>query len=166
MINTITIMHEELSIRKPTDTGRFGDAFELAMRSYISRRRCTKVKRQGAEDIRFSKDGKRYTCEVKSACGEIEDAEKAQYVIYCPNVDPDFPAESQAYVFTREQWVAFLNGYTGRGQFTKWDSRGHLHIQSFYVSEDVRPKASKPIAAYIESVLFDLPTADEFFERG
>lgn len=166
MKNTIEIMHEEIAKRDNNDSGIYGKAFEIAIRSYIMNRRVKAVKSQGKTDIRFTFDGSRHTCEIKTACGEIETAVNNQYVIYCANVDPDFPAEQQGYVFTREQWRDFLNGYTGRGQFTRTDSHGHLHIQSFYVSDTIRPKASKPIAAYIESVLFDLPTVEDFFERG
>jgi hypothetical protein len=33
------------------------------------------------------------------------------------------------------------------------------------VSESKRPKASKAIARYIESVLFEMPTVEDFFNR-
>lgn len=163
-MNTIEIMRKEFSARAENDSGRAGKAFEIAIRSYIMGRTVKSVKAQGKTDIRFTFDGGRHTCEIKTACGEIEQAASNQYVIYCADVDIDFPAEQQGYVFTREQWLAFLSGYTGRGKFLRQDSRGHTHIQSFYVSETVRPKASKPIAAYIESVLYDMPTVEEFFE--
>lgn len=163
-MDTISIMHEEFFKRPESDSGRAGKAFEIAVRSYIMGRTAKAVKGQGKTDIRFTFDGKRHTCEIKTACGEIEQAASNQYIIYCADVDLSFPAEQQGYVFTREQWLDFLNGYTGRGKFLRQDSRGHTHIQSFYVSETVRPKASKPIAAYIESVLFEMPTVEEFFE--
>jgi hypothetical protein len=167
-MNTSDIMLRYVFTHKANeDSGVDGKAFEVAIRSYIMGRNVKAVKGQGKTDIRFSLDGKRYTCEIKSACGELNGTESAQFVIYCPNVDIWFPAELQGYVFTREQWADFLNGYTGRGKFLRYDSkRGKYHIQSFYVSEEIRPKASKPIAAYIESVLFDMPTVEEFFGRG
>lgn len=164
-MDTISIMNKEYFARAESDSGRAGKAFEIAIRSYIMGRTCKTVKGQGKTDIRFTFDGKRHTCEIKTACGEIEQAAGNQFIIYCAEVDINFPAEQQGYVFTREQWVEFLNGYTGRGKFLRQDSRGHTHIQSFYVSETVRPKASKPIAAYIESVLFEMPTVEEFFSE-
>lgn len=165
-MNTIEIMKGFCRIAKKNDSGAAGKAFELAVRSYITKREQKTVKKQGQIDIRFSFDGKRHTCEIKTACGEIETAESNQYIIYCPNVDIDFPAELQGYVFTREQWKAFINGYTGRGSFVRYDSkRGHSHIQSFYVSDTIRPKASKAIARYIEGVLFNMPTVADFFGR-
>ena len=167
MVNTINIMRGIVAKGSDRDSGLEGKAFEIAVRSYIMGRGVKSVKQQGKTDIRFTYNGKRYNCEIKCACGELNGTEKAQYVIYCPTVDIDFPAELQGYVLTQEQWQAFLNGYTGRGQFIKYDSkRGKWHIQSFYVSETVRPTASKPIARYIEEVLFDMPTVEEFFGRG
>ena len=172
-MDTVTIMHEyiaarlENSKRAEADFGIYGKAFEIAIRSYIMGRRVKTVKKQGCTDIRFTFDEKRHTCEIKTACGSnIEQAESNQYVIYCATVDPDFPAELQGYVFTREQWIEFINGYPGRGQFIRYNkARNEYQIQSFYVSETIRPKASKPIAAYIESVLFDMPTVEEFFNK-
>lgn len=164
-VNTIQIMRDFIEQKSEADSGMLGKAFEIAIRSYIMNRKATTVKAQGKTDIRFTFDGSRHTCEIKTACGEVEQAVKNQYVIYCANVDPEFPAELQGYVFTREQWVEFLNGYNGRGAFLRVDTkRGHSHIQSFYVSETIRPKASKAIARYIEEVLFDMPTVEEFFE--
>ena len=166
-MDTVKIMNMVHALAKKGDNGADGKAFEIAIRSYIIGREQKKVKEQGKTDIRFTdENGNRHTCEIKTGCGEIETAENNQYVIYCPNVDIDFPAELQGYVFTREQWKAFINGYTGRGAFVRYDSkRGHCHIQSFYVSETVRPKASKAIARYIEGVLFNMPTVQEFFGR-
>lgn len=164
---TIEIMRDYLNTNTNTsDTGRNGKAFEVAIRSYIMNRTASRVKAQGKTDIRFTFDGSRHTCEIKTACGEIEQAIKNQFVIYCPNVDINEPAEAQGYVFTREEWIDFINGYTGRGSFVRIDAkRGHAHIQSFYVSEEIRPKASKPIARYIAEVLESLPTVEEFFDK-
>lgn len=165
-MNTVQIMNTYYRLSKEGDSGVEGKAFEIAIRSYISKREQKAVKSQGKTDIRFTHEGKHYSCEIKTACGEIETAENNQYIIYCPNVDIDFPAELQGYVFTRDQWKAFINGYTGRGSFIRYDSkRGHSHIQSFYVSDTIRPKASKAIARYIENVLFNMPTVQEFFGR-
>lgn len=165
-MDTIKIMREYIGQCADNDNGAYGKAFELAIRSYITGRTAKTVKAQGKTDIRFSFDGKRHTCEIKTACGEIEQAERNQFVVYCSNVDPDFPAELQGYVFSRQQWIDFINGYTGRGKFIRYDEkRGHAHIQSFYVSETVRPKASKAIARYIEETLFDMPTVADFFDK-
>lgn len=166
MTSTIDIMREEINKRDSNDFGAIGKAFEIAIRSYIMGRRVNAVKAQGKTDIKFTFDGSRHTCEIKTACGDIAQAERNQFVIYCMNVDPDYPAEFQGYVFTREQWHEFVNGYTGRGQFTRLNkARGTVQIQSFYVSEDIRPKASKAITRYIESVLFEMPTVADFFEE-
>lgn len=165
VMNYIIRKHHEESARACADDGLNGKAFECAIRSYISGRLYTTVKAQNKTDIRFTHNGKRYTAEIKTACGEIETADKSQYIIYAPYVDTDFPAEFQAYMFTREEWRAFINGYNGRGKFTRTDARGHVHIQSFYVSETIRPKASKAIARYIDSVINEMDTVADFFNR-
>lgn len=166
MKSTVEIMKAFLEGKSAEDSGAMGKAYEVAIRSYIMRREQAKVKSQNTTDIRFTYEGKRYTCEIKTACGEIEMAEKSQYVIYCPVVDIDFPAEFQGYVFSRAEWKAFVEGYDGRGSFVRVDKkRGHSHIQSFYVSEEVRPKASKPIANYIWRVCDEMPTVEDFFQR-
>ena len=165
--STIEIMRDYISTNgNLNDSGINGKAFEIATRSYIMNRTAARVKAQGKTDIRFTFDGSRHTCEIKTACGEIEQAEKNQFVIYCSNVDINEPAETQGYIFTREEWQAFINGYNGRGSFIRVDTkRGHSHIQSFYVSETVRPKASKPIARYIAESLANQPTVKEFFNK-
>lgn len=165
---TVQIMRDYINAREnnTNDSGLYGKAFELATRSYIMNRTAKSVKAQGKTDIRFTFDGSRHTCEIKTACGEIEQTAKNQYVIYCSNVDINEPAETQGYIFTREEWLDFVNGYTGRGSFIRVDSkRGHAHIQSFYVSETIRPKASKPIARYIAECLANQPTVEEFFNK-
>ena len=164
--STVEIMKEFAESKSITDCGLLGKVFEVGVRSYIMQRTVKSVKSQGKNDIQFTYEGKRFSCEIKSACGEIETLENSQYIIYAPTVDIDETAESQGFVFTREEWHAFVNGYTGRGKFLRFDEkRGHMHIQSFYVSETIRPKASKPIANYIWETCLDLPTVEEFFGK-
>lgn len=146
------------------DTGVNGRAFEMSIREYFSGRPVKGVKAQGKRDayFTFKTEGgrKKRTVEIKTACGIIDTIETAQYIVYCPEVDIFTPAELQGYVFSREQWVTFVNGYTGRGQFTRVNSRGEKHIQSFRSA--TRPKASKPIADYIWNSCFDMPTVAEW----
>ena len=145
-----------------SDTGLFGKLGECLACSYITGRKVLKVKSQGKPDIKATLNGKRVICEIKTACGNITDAWRAQYIIYCPHFDGSVSAPDAFRVFTREQWLEFINGYNGRGQLIRKGSDG-LHIQSFYVSEKVRPGASKPIARYIASWCENLPTLREVF---
>lgn len=146
------------------DSGATGKAFECAIREYLSGRAVQRVKAQGKVDAYFSFacEGKRkqVTVEVKTACGEIEMCARSQFIIYCPEVATDCDAEAQGFVFSREQWEGFINGYTGRGSFIRESSRGHKHIQSF--RSEGRPKASKPIAEYIWATCSELPTVEEW----
>lgn len=151
-----------------TDSGRFGKAYELALREFFSGRTQKAVKSQGKVDatVTFTLDGKRkaVTVEIKTACGIIDTADKAQYIIYCPEIDTTTDASEQGGVFTRDEWNDFLNGYDGRGKLIKVDSqRGQAHIQSFYTES--RPKASKPIANYIWGRVCEQPTPAEWIEE-
>ena len=149
------------------DTGRVGKAFECALREFFGGRAVKCIKPQGKNDatVTFSVDGKRQavTVEIKTACGEIATAHKSQFICYCPEVDVETDAECQGYVFSRQEWVDFVGGYTGRGSFTRVNSRGELHIQSF--RSESRPKASKPIAEYIWESCMEHPTVEEWIEE-
>ena len=146
------------------DSGRFGKAFELALREDFSGRKQNAVKSQGKTDAIFTfkvnDKRKSVTVEIKTACGEIEMADKAQFIVYCPDVSEAYEAKQQGYVFSREEWRGFINGYTGRGSFTRVSTRGHIHIQSFRSA--TRPKASQPIADYIWDCCYNQPTAEEW----
>lgn len=149
------------------DSGRIGKAFELATREYLSGREQTAVRAQGKVDAYFSfkteSGRKSVTVEIKTACGCIDTADKSQYIIYCPEVDETTAAEAQGFVFSRDEWKDFVEGYEGRGAFLKVDSqRGTKHIQSFRSAN--RPKASKPIAEYIWDKCYDQPTVEEWKE--
>lgn len=148
------------------DTGRIGKAFECAIRYYFSGRTVKAIKPQGKNDatVTFVRNGKRkaVTVEIKTACGEIATAHKSQFIVYCPEVDIETDAECQGYVFSRQEWVDFVNGYTGKGSFTRVNSRGELHIQSF--RSESRPKASKPIAQYIWETCMERPTVEEWLK--
>lgn len=149
------------------DAGSTGKAFELAIRTYLSGRNAGRVKMQGKADYNLTLDGKRRTVEIKTACGDVMDSLKADFVVYAPNYDPEEPAETQGYVFTRSEWSDFLNGYTGRGSLLREpEGSPRRHIQSFYWSEEVRPKASKPLGNYIMEACLDKPTVEEVWERG
>lgn len=145
------------------DYGFAGKVGELLIRSYLTGKRVKMVKAQGKVDLWKRVNGRQYRIEIKTACGNITDIEKHNdLIIYCPHYALSADAPDEFVVFTREQWIEFINGYTGRGKLTKEGSDG-LHIQSFYVSDTIRPKASKPIANYIASWCENLPTVREFF---
>ena len=135
-----------------------GDVLEMAV-SYYRAHRVKGGIRSGKTDLRSAVWGK---VEIKSACGELPTG-NYDTVLYAPIVDYTKPLTEQVFVFTRDEWDAFLSGYTGRGSFLRIDSaRGKAHIQSFYGSETVRPKASKPIRAYIDAVCSGQPTLGDF----
>ena len=152
-----------------TSHGNRGNATEMAIKSYSAHRMVKAVRKAGQVDavITFTADnGKRgkVTAEIKTGCGRIDNCADAQFVIYWAEPDLDTDVEHCAVVFTREQWHDFVNGYTGRGSFTKesWDG---LHIQSFRgLVTGCRPKASLPIANYIYDTCDKMPTFAEWLE--
>ena len=161
-------INEHLNHFRADDCGRVGKAVELAVRSYLSGRAVKAVKTVGKVDTTFSyrADGSRktVTVEVKTACAEVDNAERAQFVAYWPEPDFDVDVEHSVVVFSRDQWREFVNGYTGRGKFLRVDSkRNKTHIQSFRgLYTGVRPSASLPIAEYIYSVVESMPTLAEW----
>lgn len=172
-LNTIEFMARYIAMRLENsetatiDDGLIGKAFEVAIRYYMTHRRNFKVKAQGKADIRSKVfGGKAETVEIKTACGELDDTLKdsCKWIIYCPDVDLNLEAEYQAYVFSKDEWIAFLENYNGRGSLTRRTSNGKLHIQSFYVSDSKRPKASKAIANYIIETCNGQSLLADFYE--
>lgn len=169
MLNTFFLI-DWLIYATPTCGGYVGQAAEMAARSYTSGRLVTKVKPQGKPDAYLTykgKDGKRHklVIEYKTACGRIDNLEGADYIAYWPEPQEDIEAQDGFVVFTPEEWKAFLNGYTGRGQVARVRSDGETHIQSFRcLYSDGRPKASLPLAVYIHNVCDRQPTLRELVE--
>lgn len=152
--------------RSARSDGDIGEACEMAARSFTSGRIVKAVKPAGKVDSYFTwkdADGKRHSASVeyKVACGRIDNID-SQYVAYWPEPDADVDVADGFVIFTREEWQAFLNGYTGRGQLTVW-RRGELHIQSFRgILSGARPKASLPMANYIYDTCYERPTLREW----
>jgi len=149
--------------------GAVGAAVELAVKSYLFGKRCTKVQSKGKKDAYFTieLDGdkrRKVTLEIKTACGRIDDCAASQFVVYWPEPMDDCDVEDSAVVFSKAEWHDFVNGYTGRGSFVRTASDG-AHIQSFRgLLSGVRPKASLPIANYIYDVCDNQPTLAEWKE--
>lgn len=152
------------------NSGAVGSACELALRSYSAGRIVTNVKPCGKFDaiVTFkAENGKRHkvTVEIKTACGRIDHCSNSQYIAYWAEPSDDMEVENGFVVFSREQWLDFINGYTGRGKLTVVRN-GETHIQSFRgIMTGVRPKASLPIANYIYDVCDAMPTFAEWLEN-
>lgn len=147
---------EFISEASYNDSGRFGKAAEIAVASHFARRLEWSVKSVKSFDLRSKHFGK---VEIKTCLGTLNDTEKADTVFYAPIIDLNYPLADQFYIFTKEEWHDFLNGYNGRGQFVVENPHTNdKRIQSFYVSEEVRPKASKAIRRYIDEFTSTLPT--------
>lgn len=166
MENATNLFNNYLNFFDLADSGRIGKAAELTLRTLTSGKTMTKVKAQGKFDAYVtykSEDGRKtVTLEIKTACGDITTATRSQYIAYAPEVNGEDEIPGQFFVFSREQWTEFVEGYTGRGQFTRTDKQGRKHIQSF--RSESRPKASKPIADYIWATCFEMPTYSEWLE--
>lgn len=155
--------------RSTRSDGAIGEAVEMAIRSYTGGKLAKAVKPNGKKDVyvTFKANDKRrcVNAEIKTACGNVEDCDKAQYVIYWAEPMLDTDVEFSAVVFTRDEWHSFINGYTGRGSFIREAENGR-HIQSFRgIMSGARPKASLPIANYIYEVCDNQPTLAEWLEE-
>lgn len=154
--------------RSARSDGAVGEACEMAARSFTSGRAVKAVKPAGKVDAYFTwrdADGKKHSASVeyKTACGRIDNID-SQFVAYWAEPVDDVDVEDGFVIFTREEWNAFIDGYTGRGKMTV-ERRGEVHIQSFRgIMTGARPKASLPIANYIYSVCDEQPTLRDWVE--
>lgn len=152
------------------DTGATGKIAEEVIRQWLRRNAvCVSVVNgispQGKIDGTISRktgvSRRRASYEIKTACGELNNIDHAQYIFYCVEVIPGANLSELFHVFTREQFHEMLSGYPGRGQLLKINNqRGTVHIQSFRSAG--RPKASAPIRAYLDSVCATMPTLEEW----
>ena len=151
------------------DSGLYGKAFEIEVRAYISGKGVYYVHTANRSDLRTKVFGATpEEVEIKIACGELNATLRkgCKWVIYCPDFDIRYPAKDQGHVMTREEWLDFLSNYNGKGKFLRLDKRtGEYHIQSFFVSEHKRPRASKPMTKYIYDYLDYVPTLAELIGR-
>lgn len=152
-------------------SGRNGNATEMAVKSYLSGHKVTTVRKQGKFDafVTFPVEvGKRsyVTLEVKTACGRIDHAPESQYIAYWPEPMADCEVESSVVVFSREEWLTFVNGYKKPSAFVRVNQEtGYTHIQSFRgLLSGARPKASLPIAEYIYEACAKQPTLEDWIK--
>lgn len=156
------------------DDGIIGKVFEIVLREFIqpfSKRNNERVtpSKSTYGDLRLGNTTK---IEIKSACGELGEGStysdilpKADLVIYCPEVSAEIPVQDQAFVFTRSDFIAMLEGYNGRGsavRFGKTATNGaqKIAIQSFYA--ETRKSASKKIAAHLWNECYNHVTVSEW----
>lgn len=138
------------------EDGKIGKAFEVTLKSLIFNRLVKSININGHHDLKSKLFAEYFgldylpTVEVKTACGQIP--KENDFVVYCPLVNPNENILKQAHVFTHDDWEDMFSSYSGRGSMVRWNAtRNTFNIQSFYGSETVRPKASKPIRAHIDS---------------
>lgn len=157
---------------KLEDSGSWGKAFEIAIKKAISAR----VSKADAKvtknctyygDKRIKADGHFLNVEIKTGCGvlayDVEDADmeisslfpKIDYIIYCPEVAANIKAEQQGFVFTRDEFISFLEGYPSMVR-SKVSTQGNLNItiQSF--------KNSKKKSEYVWDACYAQPTVEEW----
>lgn len=148
------------------DRGRVGRVAEMVIRQWLRRNSTVsshvgKIAAQGRTDVTVTRGKNRARLEIKTACGEIGDIGRSQYVAYCSEVFSGSDLSTAFHVFTVAQFREMLASYPGRGQLTKINSqRGTVNIQSFYSAG--RPKASKPIREYLDSVCESMPTLKQW----
>lgn len=148
-----------LSPSSAFDSGRYGKAAELAIRSKFARRHIFTVKSSNASDLVCAQYGR---VEIKTCFGTLCDTKGMDYIFYAPCYDATEFLAPQFFIFSEKEWEDFINGYNGRGQFiVKSTAEENCYrIQSFYI-EGRTEKASKPIRRYIDEVTSTLTTLDD-----
>lgn len=180
-IDTKQIFKDALAYFGLDDDGAKGKAFEISLKTYknpnaLNNNKVTKSNVRYA-DTTYSNKAQGYNkvkIEIKSGCGElgitdhVDDLDSllknADYIVYAPEINDSIPMEKQGFVFSRNEFMSFITGYTGRGQLlrTKEATTGgsRVSLQSFYSNS--RPKASKKLADYIWDACYEMPTFEQW----
>lgn len=178
-VDTLRVMQEALNACKTTDCGAIGKAYEIAIRAFIQ----PKSKRNGVTksnrwygDLLLRRNGETIRIEIKTGCGELATVEsdifeiaellqKADIVIYCPEVHLDWKPEQQGFVFTRDEFLDMLSNYDGNGALlrVKPATNGGYRVSFQSFLSDGRPKASAKIANYIWECCYNQPTVEDFY---
>lgn len=160
---------------KASDSGKEGKAFEPAVSLYLSKTATALyVKPQGQTDKVWQVNKVAYNMESKTAAGKgLVKAERvaellnegasleqiventyhnADFIIYAPEYNPYEPVEYQAFVFTRNEFIDMLNGYTAN--ICRIHPNGELAINTF--------STSKKKTAYIWDKCLDQPNLETF----
>lgn len=160
---------------KANDCGKEGKAFEPAVSVYLSKNATALyVKPQGQADKVWQVNKTAYNLEAKTAAGKglvkaervtellnegasLEEIVKntypnANFIVYAPEYNPYQPVEHQAFVFTRNEFIDMLNGYTAN--ICRIHPNGELAINTF--------SSSKKKTEYIWDKCLDQPNLETF----
>ena len=191
-INTLAIYHCEMAKKSKVDDGAKGKSAEVAVKYYInpnSKLNGFVTPQAKNFDIFVREDRKQANMEVKTACGELAIIDelkdsimemissvypKSTYIVYCPEVVDYIPMEQQFFVFSRDEFIAMMESYNGRGSIvrvktptnnTEYSERGayRLSFQSF--RSEGRPKASAKIAEHIWDCCYNQPTLEQWIQE-
>ena len=154
------------------DNGKAGKNFEVAVRMFITpKTTVTTCKSLGKVDHFIKLAGKRVNIEVKSGAGTLDYADhsdaknagipasdfiaslmpKTDFIIYTPEYDGDAENVGEnAWVFTRQDFINFLQGYAGMVRYTNKQGAEVINIQSF--------KNSKVKNDYVWNGVLDQPS--------
>ena len=102
----MTNYNETIKQFKETDNGRFGKALEINVKMYLNGNRgnSDRVSAKGKNDVKHK--GKIF--EIKSNCGELNNIEKNDYIIYSMDNEKDFANPDSIYVFTPEDFLYIM----------------------------------------------------------
>ena len=191
-IDTLAIYRCELAKKSKVDDGAKGKSAEIAVKYYInpnSKLNGFVTPQAKNFDIFVREDRKQANMEVKTACGELAIIDelkdsimemissvypKSTYIVYCPEVVDNIPMERQFFVFSRDEFIAMIESYDGRGSIvriktptnnTGYSERGayRLSFQSF--RSEGRPKASAKIAEHIWDCCYNQPTLEQWIQE-
>ena len=96
-----------LATFKETNSGRYGDTFEIVVKKYLNGNRgnSNTVSSKGKTDVTFCG----HQCEIKSNCGEItKEMETKEYIIYTMDNKTDIYRCEQAFVVPVADFLAIL----------------------------------------------------------
>lgn len=142
-----------INVFKATDSGRYGKAFELNTKRYINGKRGNvyTVSSKGKTDVVF----KKLKYEIKCNCGELNDIEKNDFVIYTMDAEAIYDKPEQAHVIPANEFLTMLDSI-GLIRYSKKSTSGTRKraIQSY--------KNSKKKTMLLAEMLEQYPTLKEW----
>lgn len=142
---------------KPTNSGKYGNVFEIAVKQYFNgtRGNAFSVSAKGKTDFIYHG----FKFESKSNCGELIDIEKNDYVVYTMDNKTNYKHPEEGRVIPAYLFVPMI-AQCGLLRKSKKSTNGYRHnaIQSY--------SNSKRKSEYLEKLLYGFPTVAEWKERS
>ena len=147
---------QTIKLFKESDSGRHGKAYEINTKRYLNGKRGNvyTVSSKGKTDVVHK--GLKY--EIKCNCGELNDIEQNDYVVYTMEAEAIYSKPEQAHVIPANEFLTMLDNI-GLIRYSKRSTSGTVKraIQSY--------KNSKKKTILLANALKQYPTLGEWIAK-